>query len=395
MLEPVAKRAIFYIGGYDPKSPQAFFERLQKESRRFEELVGADIQAIETKKVRDDITLTRFTASGETEGKAWQTQTDFHFLTLDDIVLKDFKRPFYTRFGRSVLTTWDYLLTGTAFKFLAHAWRFFLYFSYPPMAVVLSFVLAWLAARGSMSLSLPYAPAIATVVFVLVLFALVKLVWKRRFVWHLMALWSFSRDYLRRTRRDIEVKLDGLADVAIETVKAQEYDEVLFIGHSTGGALILDVAARVHEKDSYFSARSSKTSILTVGSTALKIGLHPAAQWYRQRLQKMFDTSTINWIEYQCLSDVINFYKTDPAKLMDLDMTRNSLAAKRPICRSIRIKQMVSEDVYRRMRTNFFRIHYQFVFGNTKPYHYDFMGICFGTKSLVERAGGKTVEGQQ
>ena len=95
--------------------------------------------------------------------------------------------------------------------------------------------------------------------------------------------------------------------------------------------------------------------------------------------------SEIGWVEYQCHTDAINFYKSDPAHLMQLDSVPAN-GSKRPITRQIRIRDMVSKEAYARIRRNFFRVHYQFVFGNTRKYHYDFLAICFGPARLQNRA---------
>ena len=58
-------------------------------------------------------------------------------------------------------------------------------------------------------------------------------------------------------------------------------DELILVGHSTGGGLILDIAARCLAIDPQFAGRSGRTAVLTVGSTALKLGMHPAARDFR------------------------------------------------------------------------------------------------------------------
>jgi len=372
----VKKRAIFYIGGYDPKSSDEFFDRLHRETSRFEQLWDVQVESGDRTKHGADVTIEKLRANGND----WAVETDFHFLTLDDIVLKDFQQPFWKRLGRSLITTIDYVLTGTAFKFLFHAWRFFLYFAYPPVAVVSTIVLAYFLASFISSLDVPYSGILALFSFGLVFAAMVQFFWKRRFVLHLMDLWSFSRDFVYRRRTDIEDKLDAFAGLATKRANEGTYDEILFVGHSTGGALILDTAARSVEKDPNLASRA-KVSVLTVGSTSLKIGLHPAATWFRDRLKVLFSDPSMSWVEYQCHTDVINFYKTNPAKLMKLDIGDD-----RPIVQNIRIKAMLEPETYKRIRSNFFRVHYQFVFGNTRKYHYDFPAICFAPMALRDRA---------
>ena len=92
-----------------------------------------------------------------------------------------------------------------------------------------------------------------------------------------MDLWSFSRDFLFNTNETIKYKLDRLANHIVAADQSNNYDEILLIGHSTGGALILDAAARAAEKGPNFGSGNAVVTVLTVGSTALKIGLHPAA----------------------------------------------------------------------------------------------------------------------
>jgi hypothetical protein len=91
----------------------------------------------------------------------------------------------------------------------------------------------------------------------------------------------------------------------------------------------------------------------------------------------------LRWVEVQCLTDPINFYKTDPVREMKLDQqTRSEF----PLIRTVRIKDMLQPDSYRRIKRNFFRVHYQYIFGNTKAYWYDFFQICCGPNTLNKRA---------
>jgi len=366
----VSRRAVFFIGGYDPKSAENFFDKHDRETGRFKALWNAEVDRNPLESLSDDVTRASYTAKGD----GWSCETDMHFLTLDDVVLKDFDRPFPVRLSRYLLTFFDYMLTGTGMKFLIHAWRFFLYFMYPFVMLLTAFIISLAIAMMIWTSGVALAWLSAPVIFLAAFSAFVQLAGKRYHVLHLMDLWSFSRDYLRGLRPDMERKLDGLANIIEDASSTGEYDEIVLVGHSTGGALILDAASRASEKIS-----KPTFTLLTVGSTALKIGMHPAADWFRNRVSKLFGNPNVRWAEYQCLTDVINFYRADPARHMNLN------ASVQPAIRSIRVKQMVDKATNRRMKGNFFRTHYQFVFGNTKPYHYDFPAICFGPHSLGDR----------
>ncbi len=374
----VKKRAVFFIGGYDPKSPESFFDRMDRELGRFQKLWGIEVEGGERKAILPDVNRKRYSASGE----GWSTQTDIHFLSLDDIVLKDFADSFLTRLGRYLVTMTDYFISGTGFAIFRQAWRFGIYFCYPLFMLFLIFLVSLLLASIVLDTNIAFSKIISVVVFASSFFAITKIVGKRLFVLHLMDLWSFSRNYLRQNRDDIHSKLDRFASEICNTSRKGTYDELIMVGHSTGGALILDSAARALEKDPALTSRNTKVSVLTVGSTALKIGMHPAGGWFRDRVATLVNDPEMGWVEYQCHTDIINFYKSDPVSAMKLGQSNPP----KPIVGRIRIKDMLAKDVYQRIRRNLFRVHYQFVFGNNAKYHYDFPAICVGPALLQSRA---------
>ncbi|MGO4830763.1 lipase, partial [Rhizobiaceae sp. 2RAB30] len=175
-------------------------------------------------------------------------------------------------------------------------------------------------------------------------------------------------------------------ELVASVVARSDYDEVLLIGHSTGGALILDIAANALEADPALAGRKARVCVLTLGSTALKVGLHPAGTSFRRKVQTLVDDGRVDWIEIQCLTDVINFYKSDPAALMKLDPRPAGGLLPFPLVRQVRMRDMLEVATYKRIKRNFFRVHYQYIFGNTKRYFYDFFMVCCGPLPLRMRA---------
>jgi hypothetical protein len=218
-------------------------------------------------------------------------------------------------------------------------------------------------------------------------FLLLTTLGKRWPVTHLMDLWSFSRNYLRQRRPDADAFLARCGKAVASEALRRDFDEILLVGHSTGGALILDIAAEALKADPALTARGARVCVVTLGSTALKVGLHPAGEAFRRKVQRLVDDGRLDWLEVQCLTDVINFYKCDPVAEMRLDPPANG----RPFPRiwQVRVRDMLDPAVYRRVKRNFFRVHYQYIFGNTKQYFYDFFMICCGPLPLRVRVGAK------
>jgi hypothetical protein len=383
MTDRISRRAVFFIGGYDPKTAEAFFGRLGKEIVRFDKTWGVSSAVSPIEPSPDGEAAT---ATIRTQADGWVTETDFTFFVLDRIVLGDFSRPLALRLWKYLVMFADYVASGTLFRLFAASWRFGLYMLYPFFMLLVfvaagTFVGRWLT-RAGMPAALPLGVAAGLVLF----FGLLATLGRRWSITHLMDLWSFSRDYLRGRRPDGDAQLRRCGDLIAARAGRRDYDEILLVGHSTGGALILDIAANALAADPLLARRQTRVSVLTLGSTALKIGLHPAAETFRRKVQSLVDDGRIDWIEIQCLTDVINFYKTDPAALMNLDPRRAGGNLPFPLVRQVRIRDMLEDATYKRIKRNFFRVHYQYIFGNTKRYFYDFFMVCCGPLPLRVRA---------
>ena len=383
-MSEVKRRAVFHIGGYDPKTPRAFFERLDKEARRYAACWNVEVARGPINHIYG-VARSTVTASGTSAAGPWRIETDVHFFSLEPVVQRDFADPLHERVGRYLATFADYVFSGTMFAFFRTNWRFALYFLYPFLMLALFALVALTPLFVALALGVEGSVLLASLLFgsaaVILLTLLLKTLGRRWFVPHLMDLWSFSRAWVRGQRPDAERLFDRYGRVTAEAAKTGAYDEIVMVGHSTGGALILEIAYAALWADPDFAERAPRTVLLTVGSTALKIGLHPAARRFHERVQALHDAG-FDWVEYQSLVDIINFEGTDPVEEMGLERSRSAFG----LAQRVRIRDMLERDTYRRIRRNPFRVHYQFVFANTLRYHYDFHSICFGPLALLERA---------
>ena len=293
----------------------------------------------------------------------------------------------------------DYALSGTYLKMIRKAWRFALYFSYPHVMTmffaIVSVLAGYLVAMLFPPLSILLGAAVALALFTLLL----RYLGYRWWVTHLMDLWSFSLNFLRGRRPDAEALLERFARAIVAHAREHPADELILVGHSTGGGLVLDIAARCLAIDPQFTERSRRTAVLTLGSTALKLGMHPAATAFRGRVQTLIDDPRLEWVDVQCLIDLVNFYKSNPVADMGLTprVKDGPDGLPFPLTSIVRIKHMLETATYKRIKWRLFRVHYQYIFGNTKRYFYDFFMICCGPVPLAERmrdeiVGDRTVK---
>lgn len=374
----VDRRSVFLIGGYEPKSSDAFFKRTKRELSRFCDTWGVQAEMSEQTLSEDNLVAT---AGVETAIHGRSVHSQIHFFVWNDIVLSDFARPMVVRVARYLMAFVDYLLTGTFFRMVRSAWRFSLYFLYPVLMLTVFSTLSIL--MGAFVATI--APVwVATIVAVALLYGLLRWSGRRWFVLHLMDLWSFSREHLRGWRPEAEAHIERFADAVASRARLDLDDEIVLVGHSTGGALALEIAAAALARYPQLGCTGPRFTVLTIGSTALKIGLHPAAKRFRQRVQTLVDAAGVNWIECQAHTDIINFYKTDPVAAMQLPTHRPHDF---PQVHLVRVREMLQPETYKRFRYNLFRVHYQFVMANTQQYAYDFFMMCCGDRLFAESLG--------
>ncbi|WP_216073793.1 hypothetical protein, partial [Acinetobacter baumannii] len=88
--------------------------------------------------------------------------------------------------------------------------------------------------------------------------------------------WIFARDMIRRSRPSIERRVAEFAREIAAGVKAGDVDEVVIIAHSLGAAWMVESVALALASDPDLGGGKVPLGLAGVGSSTLKIALHPA-----------------------------------------------------------------------------------------------------------------------
>ncbi len=219
------------------------------------------------------------------------------------------------------------------------------------------------------------APLAAVAVFV----ALLHWPGRPMYLAYIMDDWIFAHQLVHRNRPGLNERLDRFAAELAARMRDARYDEVVFAAHSLGGAMQPEIVDRAFRRDPDI-ARARGLNLLSVGSSLLKIGLHPAARWLREAVARVSGHAAIVWVEYQARADIINFFNVDPIAAMGLPRTG------KPIVQNARIRNMLDKATYRRFQLDFFRLHRQLGMANDRRYFYDFFMICCGPVAIEARA---------
>ena len=366
----IRKRRVFHVPGYDPAPPQAVKRRFARELRRFEQTWSAQATISDA-----DDTTWRIDASGPN----WHVETEYRLIAWDDVIADAARAPMWRRIPQGLLAFLDFT-AGALPRYLRANWRYAGFFLYPFAAFA---VLAALAAYAGRYAAMASGQNLLGTAVALAAFALL---WRwpgRRIYLHLLFDdWIFSRRYLRHGDAGIEAKLDRAARDLVEAARS-DADEVLVIGHSLGAVLAIELLDRALTLEPGLGQNGPRVAFVSVGSSILKIGLHPAAARFRTVADRVASTPGIFWGDYQAISDLMNFYKRDPMTAMGLPPRGV------PLVNIVRIRHMLEPAVYRRIRYHPLRMHLQFVSGNNLRHAYDYFMLVCGPLSAERQARGR------
>ncbi|WP_439574385.1 hypothetical protein [Phreatobacter sp.] len=369
MSIPVARRLTFLLTGYEPLGPEAHYRRFAREIGRFratwqvEAKVGELVQP-------EGRPLASWTV--EASGPDWRTVSEIRLLRWDDIVAEDMTSPVWRRLIGYLGAAADMAVTGTFIRYWLAYWRYALFAAYPAVLLLVAAGLAFAGARMWAAFGIPGGTAGAVVAGLALFAGLILFAGKRMHLDYMLSDWIFARDMIRRRRPSIEARAAAFAGEIAGALRAGEADEVVVIGHSLGAAWMVEALGRALADHPDLATRGPPLGLCGLGSSTLKIALHPAAGWLRESVRRIANTPAITWAEYDSHVDFICFYKNNTVTALRIE------AASQPVRRAIRLSRMLSTDTWHRFRGNLLRIHRQYVMGNERRYAYDFHMIACG-----------------
>jgi hypothetical protein len=362
----VAKRLVFHIGGYDPiTSDVSAQRRFVREIARFQRTWSVKAVVDGSHDTADQIQW-----NVTTTGPDWLVETDYRLVRWHDVIEVFGRRSTGARISAGILAFLDFVLAGTLWRYLLTNWRYAGFFLYPfvmfGLLIAAAFLIGVFAFKITESIPIAAGGGLFGIAAVLVG------PWRWLHLGDLFDDWIFSREYIRRGNLEIEQRLDRLAIELVAAASNFAADEILVIGHSLGAVLAVDLLDRALKLDPALGRNKIPVTFLSVGSSILKVGLHPKAIRFRTTMERVAASPTIFWGDYQALIDPLNFYKSRPMADMGLS-TENEATVK-----VVKLSRMLDQDIYRRIRLNFLRLHCQFVSGNDRRTSYDYFMLTCG-----------------
>lgn len=301
----------------------------------------------------------------DSQGDGWQTESRVHVFDHSELVDRLNSRPLVLRLLLGFRAAGLVMLEGGALAYFRHAWRFGLFFIFP-FLVVSAALLASLAL-----ITYPFWLDLAAW-HVLIGLALAYLFFLRLFVpWaerthmlHLFSDWELAVAVARLDEPSVTAWL-ARSMAAARLALDETADEYVISSHSMGASMAAHVLGALLEKEPDLLA-GKQVVFATLGGATLQCAFLKSAGLLRQRVGAVARDRQVFWLDVQCLTDIINFYKAQVVALCGhADAPPAHIAL-------IRIKHMLTSERYTKIRRDFLRVHRQYVLDSDCRSPFDF-----------------------
>ncbi len=375
-LRLVGRRRVVHISGFEPIGVDGLDRRMKSGLRKFSALWGATATASEPAVSGDGRAVTW---EVDSIGPNWSTNCRYTVLRWDELMQPYTGRSWLGRVAGGYKALFEFIFTGTLRLYFKANVRYGLFFIYPLLVLAGCLILGILAGVAAALLGIPAAAVTAPLLAVVVFALLMRFLGGYFYLDFALADWAFAADLARDDVAGLDDVLERFTGEVTDALSDRDADEVLLSSVSLGAVMMAEAIDRFCGREPDIDIAFRRAAFLTVGSSIMKIGLHPAAERLRRLVGRVGAEKPLFWVEYQAKVDPINFYKTDPVE--DLGNTKTG----RPVVKQIRIRSMMGEADYRRAQRSSLHLHRQFVMPNAKRYFYDFYQIGFGPLPLRTR----------
>lgn len=365
-MNRIEKRVVLHFPGFEPLDAAMHRARYERSARQS---AKAWDYSIETGPLQKDDSGEHFDVRAG--GAGWQSASRVHLFDHNDLVSVFNAGGFFARLARGYAASVSVAASGGLTGYFRHAWRFGLFFVFPfllmaaGMAVSLAIALApWIAGLSLWHLcwSLPLAA------FVFVRGFLPRA--ERLHTLHLFGNWRMAAAMAALDRKDVEAWLERSADAARHALN-EPADEYVISSHSMGANMAAHVVGLLLEREPHLF-EGKRVAFVTLGGAIPQCALLKPASVLRARVGLIARCPWIDWLDVQCLTDPIHFYKVRIAALCGHEDARQADIL------YVRFKTMLSGEHYARIRRDFLRVHRQYVLGPDKRASYDFTLMTAG-----------------
>ncbi|QQA41343.1 hypothetical protein [Pelagovum pacificum] len=383
---PVARRRVFYIPGYDPIHPRRYRELYRKEGSAQAAITGYDI-ALAPKRGGGPY---GWHVTGRIDGA--EVEADVEVLVWSDIVRGSMSSSIPATYLQLVRCAWTYITSGALRRLMWLRKGPVIAALYPVGMLILQLMIAvWTGVllgygAGELlgALGLPDALAVLAGLAVWGAVATLILRWFKKkdgkfFAYYLMHDYAYSANWKGANPPDLEARMAEFGDRIAEAL-ADEFDEVLVVGHSSGAHLGVSILADLI-RQGRVPANGPALAFLSLGQVVPMVSFLPKADRLRGDLAYLCTRKELTWVDVTAPGDGCAFALCDPVAVSGVA----PVGQKWPLVFSAAFTQSLSPERWKEMRWRFFRLHFQYLCAFDRPKDYDYFQITAGPVTLADR----------
>ncbi|MGB5868711.1 MAG: hypothetical protein WBH04_00800 [Albidovulum sp.] len=369
------RRQVFYIPGYDPFPPRRYRELYRREAASQAVISGHQINLVPK------------TIEG---GYAWAVdaviaakpvRAEFEVLVWSDIVRASMNPGIAATYLQLIRTAWAYLASGALFRLMRLRKGPMIAALYPIAILLLELCVA-VAAGWGVARAAGVGAAFGVVIAALAVWGalwLFRRADRRVYAWYLMHDYAFTAANGGAYPPELEARMAAFGQ-RIAAALAEDWDEVLVVGHSSGAHLAISVLADL-VKAGRVPATGPALGFLSLGQVVPMVSFLPGADRLRADLAFLSKTDALVWVDVTAPGDGCAFALCDPVAVSGV-----AGPSKRwPLVLSAAFSQTLSPERWRALRWRFFRLHFQYLCAFDRPGDYDYFSITAGGQTLAAR----------
>ncbi|MCP5073080.1 MAG: hypothetical protein GY947_07275 [Rhodobacteraceae bacterium] len=381
--QPVKRRHLVYVPGYDPVPPRRYRELYRTEGTEQAHISGYELTLSPGKPEGPNY---GWSVDSEIDGR--KTRTEAEVLMWSDIVQQSMNRNIPGTYLLLLRTVWAYVASGALFGLMRLRIGPILAALYPIAMLLLQLLVAVIfggAVIWLLSYKIPQLFAVATGLG----FAALILIWFRKndrllFAYYLMHDYGFSAQFQGANPPELEARMAVFADRITQLLQT-DADEVLIVGHSSGAHLAVSILADV-VRSGAVRPDGPALSLLTLGQVIPMVSFLPRAERLRADLHYLCQQDCLTWVDVSAPGDGANFALCDAVSVSGVAPKTGKL---HPLVLSAAFSQTLSPAAYARIRKRFFRLHFQYLCAFDRPGDYDYFRVTAGSMTLRDRYQGR------
>lgn len=362
----IGKRIVLYFPGFEPLDAQAHHSRYARSAEQSSNTWDLELDLGHLHKAKSSSYF-----DVNCRGNSWLTETRIHIFDHKQLVSQLTHRPLPQRLWLGYLSAFRVICQGAAMSYFRCAWRFALFFMFPFVLIAFGMGIALAIAALPYFLTLSMWSYIVSVPSAIMFFGKLFIPMSDRFyAMHLLADWELAVTLGHLDQHRLSEWLE-VCEEGVRTALREPADEYVIASHSMGSTMAVHVLGSLLKEEPEILA-GKKLVFLTLGGAILQSALLRSAVALRASVGTIAKAKEVTWLEIQCHTDPIHFYRSQVVALSGhLDAPQAEIAF-------IRIRNMLFEKRYDKIKRNFLRVHRQYVMGSDKRSGFDFTLITAG-----------------